>query len=62
MAKIGKALAVSFGALAGGAGGFYLWRCTRSDSKEQRLAMLLEKKKEYEHLQKNNESSYRQTH
>ncbi|KAI8370864.1 hypothetical protein EDC96DRAFT_573513 [Choanephora cucurbitarum] len=57
MAKIGKALAVSFGALAGGAGGFYLLEMYKIRSKEQRLAMLLEKKKEYENLQKNNESS-----
>ncbi|KAI8384176.1 hypothetical protein BD560DRAFT_431416 [Blakeslea trispora] len=54
---IGKALAVSFGALAGGAGGFYLLEMYKIRSKEQRLAMLLEKKKEYENLQKNNESS-----
>ncbi|KAI7876472.1 uncharacterized protein EV154DRAFT_569210 [Mucor mucedo] len=52
MSKIWKALAVSFGALAGGAGGFYVLEMYKIKSKEKRLAMLLDKKKEYENLQR----------
>ncbi|GAA5812361.1 hypothetical protein MFLAVUS_005813 [Mucor flavus] len=47
-----KALAVSFGALAGGAGGFYVLEMYKIKSKEKRLAMLLDKKKELESIQK----------
>ncbi|KAI8878876.1 hypothetical protein K501DRAFT_257825 [Backusella circina FSU 941] len=56
MAKFGKAMAVSFGALAGGVGGFYLLEMYKIKSKEQRLAMLLEKKKQYESMNKEEES------
>ncbi|ORE12071.1 hypothetical protein BCV72DRAFT_300397 [Rhizopus microsporus var. microsporus] len=56
MVKISKAFAASFGALAGGAAGFYLLEMYKIQSKEQRLAMLIEKKKEYEQLQ-NKENS-----
>lgn len=56
MAKISKALAVSFGALAGGAGGFYILEMYKIKSKEKRLAMLLEKKREYESIQQREDS------
>ncbi|ORZ20405.1 hypothetical protein BCR42DRAFT_408693 [Absidia repens] len=48
MTKIGKALAVSMGALAGGAAGFYLLEAYKINTKEKRLALLLEKKYELE--------------
>ncbi|CAO3588050.1 unnamed protein product [Absidia cylindrospora] len=48
MSKVGKALAVSMGALAGGAGGFYLLEAYKIKTKEKRLALLLEKKQELE--------------
>ncbi|KAI7902658.1 uncharacterized protein BX663DRAFT_561268 [Cokeromyces recurvatus] len=48
MSKISKAIGVSFGALAGGAAGFYFLEMYKIKSKEKRLALLLEKKKEYE--------------
>ncbi|KAL7319700.1 hypothetical protein PS15m_002806 [Mucor circinelloides] len=57
MSKVGKALAVSFGALAGGAAGFYVLEMYKIKSKEKRLAMLLEKKKEYESIQGRENSS-----
>ncbi|KAI9305309.1 hypothetical protein BJ944DRAFT_249153 [Cunninghamella echinulata] len=48
MVKIGKALAVSMGALAGGAAGFYLLEAYKIKTKEKRLALLLEKRYELE--------------
>ncbi|KAI9278054.1 hypothetical protein BY458DRAFT_554066 [Sporodiniella umbellata] len=57
MAQIGKALAVSFGALAGGVAGFYFLEMYKIQSKEQRLALLIEKKKEYERLQSEKKDS-----
>ncbi|KAI8087650.1 uncharacterized protein B0P05DRAFT_584878 [Gilbertella persicaria] len=57
MSKLGKALAVSFGAFAGGVAGFYFLEMYKIKSKEQRLAMLLAKKQEYEKMQNNNTNS-----
>ncbi|CAO3668428.1 unnamed protein product [Rhizopus stolonifer] len=57
MSQIGKAFAVSFGALAGGAAGFYFLEMYKIQSKEQRLALLLEKKKEFERLQNDSKDS-----
>ncbi|KAI7887071.1 hypothetical protein K492DRAFT_202699 [Lichtheimia hyalospora FSU 10163] len=51
MARFGQAFAVSMGALIGGAFGFYLLEDYKIKAKEQRLAMLLEKKREYEQQQ-----------
>ncbi|KAI8393270.1 uncharacterized protein BYT42DRAFT_609069 [Radiomyces spectabilis] len=48
MPKFGQAMAVSIGALAGGAAGFYFLEMYKIKSKEQRLALLLEKKQELE--------------
>ncbi|KAI9243746.1 hypothetical protein BDA99DRAFT_566534 [Phascolomyces articulosus] len=50
--KFGQAFAVSMGALLGGAVGFYLLEDYKIKAKEQRLAMLLEKKLEYEQQEK----------
>lgn len=40
MNKVGKALAVSFGALAGGAGGFYLLEAYKIKTKVNQLSFI----------------------
>ncbi|RUS25362.1 hypothetical protein BC938DRAFT_472281 [Jimgerdemannia flammicorona] len=48
MAKFGQVMVVSLGAFLGGAAGFYLLEVYKMKAKEQRLAMLLERKKDLE--------------
>ncbi|KAI9032916.1 hypothetical protein CLU79DRAFT_883435 [Phycomyces nitens] len=48
MAKFAQAMAVSFGAFAGGAAGFYFLEMYKIKAKEERLAKLMEKKRDYE--------------
>ncbi|KAI8983493.1 hypothetical protein BDB01DRAFT_905962 [Pilobolus umbonatus] len=48
MASFTKAMAVALGALGGGVAGFYALEMYKIQSKEQRLALLLDKKKSYE--------------
>ncbi|KAI7864683.1 hypothetical protein BDF14DRAFT_1884112 [Spinellus fusiger] len=48
MANFAQAMAVSFGAFAGGAAGFYYLEKYKIKIKEERLALLMDKKQSYE--------------